>query len=100
MKHLESLKRTQVKLQGCRPSPEASRRSQTNLQVLVRVNDVESGEICSKKNKFDHFVDPALLFFYPDLGSWLQLISSNHLTMGNNIRILMYNYQKKCILLC
>ena len=66
MKHLESLKRTQVKMQGGRPSPEAPRRSQSNLQVLARVNDIESGEICSKNNKFDHFVDPALLFFYPD----------------------------------
>ena len=66
----------------------------------LTINDVESGEICSKNNKLDHFVDPALLFFYPDWGSWLQLISSNHLTMGNNIRILMYNYQKKYILLC
>ena len=62
MKHLESLKRTQVKLQGGRPSPEVPRGS----QVLARVNDVESGEICSENNKFDHFVDPALLFFYPD----------------------------------
>lgn len=66
MKHLESLKRTQVKLQGGRPSPEAARGSQSNLQVLGRVNDIESGEICSKNNKFDHFVDPALLFYYPD----------------------------------
>lgn len=66
MKHLKSLKRTQVKLQGGRPCPEAPRGSQSNLQVLARVNDVESGEICSENNKFDHFVDPALLFFYPD----------------------------------
>lgn len=66
MKHLESLKRTQVKLQGSSPSPEALRGSQSNLQVLGRVNDIESGEICSKNNKFYHFVDPALLFYYPD----------------------------------
>ena len=66
MKQLESFKRTQVKLQGSSPSPEALRGSQSNFQVLGRVNDIESGEICSKNNKFDHFVDPALLFFYPD----------------------------------
>ena len=66
MKHLESLKRTQVKMQGSSPPPEALRGSQSNLQVLGRVSDIESGEICSKNNKFDHFVDPAFLFFYPD----------------------------------
>lgn len=57
---------SKLKLQGSSPSPEALRGSQSNLQVLGRVNDIESSEICSKNNKFDHFVDPALLFYYPD----------------------------------
>lgn len=68
MKQLESFKRTQVKLQGSSPSPEALRGSQSNLQVLGRVNDIESGEICSKNNKFDHFVDPATSVLLPRLG--------------------------------